>query len=67
MTSFHNLSAAGQPLVPTFSPLPLVQGQVVPVDMAAILNQDLCRMLANKSHVIHPGFAEIHDGPKSKQ
>lgn len=67
MTTFHNLSAAGQPLVPNLSPLPLVLGQVVPVDMAAALNQDLCRRLANKCHVIHSGFAEMDDGPESKQ
>lgn len=67
MTTFHNLSAAGQSLVPSASPLPLVLGQEVPVDMAAALNQDPCRRLASKCHVIHSGFAEMDDGPETKQ
>lgn len=67
MTTSQNLSAAGQHLVPNLSPLPLVLGQVVPVDKAAALNQDLCRRLANKCHVTHSGFAEMDDGPETKQ
>lgn len=67
MTSFHNLSAALQPLVLYLSSLPLVLGQVVPVDKAAALNQDLCRRLSNKCHAIHPGFAEMDGDPETKQ
>lgn len=44
-------------------PETLVPSQAVPVDTAATLNQDPCRMLANKCHAIHSGFAEIGDGP----
>lgn len=67
MTSFHNLSAAVQPLVLYLSPLPLVLGQVVPVDKAAALNQDLYRRLSNKCHAIHSGFAEMDGDPETKQ
>lgn len=67
MTSFHNLSAALQPLVLYLSPLPLVLGQAVPVDKAAALNQDLCRRLSDKCHVIHSGFAEMDGDPETKQ
>lgn len=67
ITSFHNLSAALQPLVPYLSPLPLVQGQVAPVDKAAALNQDLYRRLSNKCHAIHSGSAEMDGDPEIKQ
>lgn len=65
--SFPNLSAALQLLVLYLSPLPLVLDQVVPVDKAAALNQDLYRRLSNKCHVIHSGFAEMDGDPEIKQ
>lgn len=67
MTTSHNLLATGQHLVLNLSPLPLVLGQVVPVDKAAALNQDLCRRLANKCHVTQSGFVEMDDGPETEQ
>lgn len=60
-------ASSKQPLTPSLSPLPLVPSQAVPVDTAATLNQDPCRMLANKCHAIHSGFAEIGDGPETEQ